>query len=357
MQSVAIALLGVVIALAGCSSSGSNKSAANDSPTSTTPSTTPAVATGAPIPSPGCGTSKVGALDADHRTIQVDGQTREYLLTTPAAHGSKPVPLVLDFHGLAEGAEVHTHMSNFGALAQKDGFVVAFPNGQGQPVRWNLDVAPQPHPDMDFVDQLLDKLGKDLCLDTSRVYASGLSYGAFMTSRVACEFPNKFAAVAPVAGVSVFKGCATRPPIPVIAFHGTADPILGFNGGVGYIPGFTPAPPAGVTTTTVAAKLNGPGYPANVAAWAKRNRCDPKPTDTKVAADVIHRVYSCPAGQDVEFYIVIGGGHAWPGSAFSQQIASAVGHTTMNIDATKLMWKFFQRFQVHDAASATNNGS
>src|SRR6185503_18929821 len=117
------------------------------------------------------------------------------------------------------------------------------------------------------------------------------------------------------------KGCEERPPVPMIAFHGTADPILGFNGGVGYIPGFTPAPPAGVTTTTKPpAQLNGPGYPANVAAWAKRNGCDATPTDTKVASDVIHRVYRCPAGQDVEFYIVVGGGHAWPGSKFSQQI-------------------------------------
>ncbi len=62
--------------------------------------------------------------------------------------------------------------------------------------------------------------------------------------------------------------------------------------------------------------------------------------------EVIHRVYDCPAGADVEFYIVLGGGHAWPGSTFSQAIASVVGYTTMDISATELAWSFFQRFQL-----------
>jgi polyhydroxybutyrate depolymerase len=158
--------------------------------------------------------------------------------------------------------------------------------------------------------------------------------------------------------VTVFEGCEKKPPVPVVAFHGTADPILRFNGGVGAIPGITgPAPSAGATTTTTpAADLNGAGYPKNVATWAERNGCDPKATDTKIARDVIHRVYHCPAGQDVEFYIVIGGGHAWPGSEFSRSIESVVGHTTFSIDATKLIWEFFKRFQLHDA-STTNSGS
>ena len=359
MSTVAIAITTVAIVLTSCSSSSSGGHPAADnapSPSAATTSTVPST-NGPATPSAGCGTSTVRAADAAHKTVQVDGQTREYLLTTPPAHDDKtPLPLVLDFHGLAEGAEVQTHMSNMGALAQKEGFVVAFPQGQGQLVHWDLGAPPKPHPDLDFVSQLLDQLKADLCIDTSRVYASGLSYGAFMTSLVACEFSKKFAAVAPVAGVAAYPGCATKPPVPMIAFHGTKDPILGFNGGIGSIAGFTPPPPAGATTTTQPAQLDGPGYPANVAAWAERNGCDDTPTDTKIARDVVHRVYHCPVGQDVEFYIILGGGHAWPGSKFSQQIASVVGRTTMSIDATKLIWKFFQRFQLH-RSSATNSGS
>jgi polyhydroxybutyrate depolymerase len=277
--------------------------------------------------------------------MSVGGQERFYYLTVPSRTDAQPpMPLVLDFHGLAEGAEVHTKMSNFGALAKKEGFVVAFPNGTGQPVRWDLTAPPKPNPDLAFVDKLLETLESQLCVDTSRVYASGLSFGAFMSSFLACARANTFAAVAPVAGVTIYKDCTPARPVPVIAFHGTGDPILGFNGGVGAIPGITG--PAGATTTTIAANLNGAGYPAAVAQWAKRNGCDATPTDTKLTKEVIHRVYQCPAGQDVEFYIVLGGGHAWPGSAFSRAVASVVGYTTFDVDATKVIWNFFTRFQL-----------
>jgi polyhydroxybutyrate depolymerase len=342
MKHLALILV-VALSLAACSSS-AKKSAAPPvaSPVSTVP------ATGAAVPSAGCGTSTARTEDAQRHTMTVSGQQRFYLLTVPAAHdGHTPLPLVLDFHGLAEGAVVHTKMSEFGTLAKQQGFVVAFPNGTGQPVSWNLAVPPKPNADLEYVDQLLEGLEHDLCIDTSRVYADGLSLGAFMTSFVACTRANKFAAVAPVAGVTIFDGCTPSRPVPLLAFHGTADPILHFNGGVGPIPGVTsPVGAQGATTTLPKADLNGPGYPAAVAKWAARNGCDATPTDTSVTKEVIHRVYHCPAGQDVEFYIIIGGGHAWPGSQFSKSIANAVGYTTMDINATNLIWDFFKRFQL-----------
>jgi polyhydroxybutyrate depolymerase len=61
---------------------------------------------------------------------------------------------------------------------------------------------------------------------------------------------------------------------------------------------------------------------------------------------VIHRVYRCPPGTAVEFYIVLGGGHAWPGSEFSEKIAAITGPTTFEIDASEIIWAFFQRFQL-----------
>ncbi len=139
-------------------------------------------------------------------------------------------------------------------------------------------------------------------------------------------------------------------------YHGTADPILLFNGGVDTSalapivgsdpdfvaeePDFTVVEPGEDPTV----ELDGPGYPETARTFAAANGCDADPTDTDVTDEVLLRTYDCPTDADVEFYIVREGGHAWPGSAFSQNIESVVGLTTMDIDATKLGWTFMSRF-------------
>lgn len=282
--------------------------------------------------------------------MTVAGADRFFLLTVPSAHdGRTPLPLVLDFHGLGEGAEVHTSMSTFGELAEQEGFIATFPHGQGEPVRWDVHAPPPPNADLEFVDRILDTLGRDLCVDTSRVYATGLSFGAIMTSFLACQRADTFAAVAPVAGITRSDDCSPERPMPVVTFHGTDDEILLFNGGVGTVPGqaeSTASAAGEMTTTAPPADLDGPGYPATVASWAEGNGCDPEPADTTVSADVVHRVYTCPERHDVEFYILTGGGHVWPGSEFSRSIESIVGYTTFDVSATDAAWEFFTRFQL-----------
>jgi polyhydroxybutyrate depolymerase len=319
--------------------SGSATDGAGRSTTAPTDTTAPEVAASA-----GCGTSTTRAVTAERRSLG-DDSGRWYLLTTPESHdGRTPLPLVLDFHGLAEGAEVHTRMSAYGDLAAREGFVVAFPQGSGAVPSWKFHLA-EDNPDLAFVDRLLDELGEQLCIDTSRVYAAGLSNGAFMSSALACARAERFAAVAPVAGVLHPEGCEPTRPVPVLAFHGTADPILLFNGGIGDLGGAL----SGQTPTTAPGPppdLDGAGYPEAVRNWAVGNGCAPTPSDTEVSPTVLHRVYDCPDGADVEFYVIRDGGHTWPGSRFNASIERITGPTTMDIDATELSWRFFQRFQL-----------
>lgn len=292
-----------------------------------------------PVPSVGCGTSATGQVLEEQRTLDVAGTERWYLLSTPSAHdGVTPVPLVLDFHGLYEGALIHTKMSEYSGIAEEEGFAVAFPNGTGDPVRWNVSVA-DTNPDLAFVDALLDQLEVDLCIDTSRIYATGLSNGAMFTSVLACTRADRFAAVAPIAGLFDPAGCAPSRPVPMMAVHGTLDPILLFNGGIGSIPGSGLPPP-----TIPPTDLDGPGYPATAATWAARQGCDPVAVDTSLTDEVLFRDYRCPKGADVWFGIVLGGGHTWPGSAFSQSIASVVGVTTTDFHATRASWFFFEQY-------------
>ena len=319
--------------------------------TTASPTTVPvdAPSTAAAKPSKGCGTSTIKAVDLEERKMTVGGVEREYILTTPPAHdGQKPLALVLDHHGLSEGMKVHTQMSGFGDVAKKEGFVVAFPQGAGVPVHWDITKA-APNNDLEFIDALIDSLGTELCLDLTRVYSAGLSYGAIWSSFLTCHRAERFAAVGTVAGITIPKDCNPSRPMPVIAFHGTADPILSFNGGTGSMLGTLfgnkdPNAPTTAPPTTLPPDLNGAGYPQNAKDWAVRNGCQATSKDIEVTANVIRRVYDCPTTASVEFYIDKGDGHAWPGSQFSKGIEKIVGPTTFDINATELIWKFFQRF-------------
>jgi poly(3-hydroxybutyrate) depolymerase len=272
----------------------------------------------APVPSPGCGTSTAAPVVNQRRDLDIGGSARWFLHTVPTAHdGDTPLPLVVDFHGLSEGATIHTSMSEASTFAEQEGFVVAFPHGRFDPVRWDAADQSDANEDLVFVDTILETLGDELCLDESRVYAMGLSYGAFMTSMVTCARSDTFAAVAPVAGVRAPDPCPQARDVPLLSFHGTEDPILAYA-----------------------------SYPIAAATWAERNGCDPTPTDTVLTPEVTHRVWDCPKDAAVEFYVLPGGGHSWPGSAFSRAIAAIVGYTTLDIHATATAWAFIERFHL-----------
>jgi polyhydroxybutyrate depolymerase len=297
------------------------------------------------MPSTGCRAPEAAEVTNESNNLGVSGTTRNYLLTTPPPR-QRPVPLVVDFHGYGEGARTESLTTQFGALGQRDGFIVVFPNGTGTPIAWDTSTKPG-NPDVHFVTELLDHLEATQCIDESRVYATGLSQGAFMTSTMACVMSARFAAVAPVAGVQLSQPCPTTRPVPILAFHGTADPILHFNGGIGrkVLADDIHARPHPLPKLAKP-RLFGPGYPAHVHAWAVKDGCGTTPTDTTLATHVIHRVYPCPAGVAVEFDIILGGGHSWPGSSVSAEIALFVGPTTMKINATSLIWSFFERFHL-----------
>lgn len=272
----------------------------------------------APVPSAGCGTSTTEPVVHERRDVLVGESERWYLRTVPSAHdGATPLPLVLSFHGLFEGAQVHTAMSEASTFAEQEGFVVAFPHGRFDPVRWDASDQTDGNEDLRFVDLVVAELGAELCLDESRVYAMGLSYGGFMTSMLTCARSSTFAAVAPVGGAIAPASCEQERTVPLLAFHGTEDLILPYS-----------------------------PHEAAVATWAVRNGCAPDPVDTVLTEDVTHRVYDCPRRADVELFVLVEGGHVWPGSAFSQQIATVVGYTTTDIHATAEAWAFFQRHRL-----------
>jgi polyhydroxybutyrate depolymerase len=273
------------------------------------------------IPSAGCGTSKIGAGE-ENVTTTSGGVERTYIRHVPPQHdGTHPLPLIISIHGLGEGASLHTRTTEWGPRADEHGFVVVFPQG----INSLWDPSPE-GPDVAYIGHVLDEVEATLCVDMNRVYVSGFSLGAFMTSAVACVYADRVAAVAPVAGISDFDGCAPARPVPVITFHGTADNWVDYD------------------------RFH---VERNVAAWAERNGCGTPPTSTSVPGDDVVTIdkfdYPCPPGAEVEFYRITKGGHAWPGSEFSRLIVKAVGYTTFAITASDLIWDFFSAHQLHSA--------
>jgi polyhydroxybutyrate depolymerase len=319
-------------------------------PPSTSPTqTAPAAFRAAPgaVASTGCRAAATPEVSNVHESVSVSGTHRSYLLTTPNPHAGQPAALVVDFHGYGEGDTTESLTTQFGPLGQKDGFISVFPEGRGSPIQWDTSTKPG-NRDVAFVTAMLDKIEATQCVDTSRIYATGLSQGAFMTSTMACVMSSRFAAFAPVSGVQLSAPCPDSRPVPILAFHGTGDPILHFNGGVGLaVLADDLHAHAKPLPKLPKARLFGPGYPATVKAWATRDGCAATPTDTKVSPHVIKRAYRCPAGVAVDFDIILGGGHSWPGSAFSAEIPQFVGPTTMEINATTAIWAFFRHFTLH----------
>lgn len=294
-------------------------------------------------PSAGCGTSTAVPGERElHLTS--GGVDRSYFEHVPPAHnGTDPLPLVLDFHGYAEGATLHKMTSKLGDFGDTHGFITVTPAGTSKPPRWDLSLTGI---DLPFVRELLDELDHTLCVDDRRVYAAGYSNGAMFSSTIACAMADRVAAIAPIAGVINPPACAPSRPIPLVAFHGTADPVVSYDGGIGEGLKNIPAPDgSGRTLGQVTSNLPTFGrIPDNVATWAQLDGCgSAPPTETTVTADVTKLAFACPSGDDfVELYRVEGGGHSWPGSAFTASIASIVGPTTMTIDADTIMWEFFE---------------
>jgi polyhydroxybutyrate depolymerase len=329
--------------VSACSSSGSGSAAPSSAPTSP-PAASASPAVVAARPSAGCSTTGAAARPGQVTLpFAAAGDTGTYVRHLPPSYdGDHPLPLVLDLHGYGEAASIHVLISALGPYGDTHRFITLTPQTTGPVPLWNTDLKGK---DVAFLGALLDRAQQTLCVDEARIFVAGYSNGAFMTSAMACAFSSRIAAVAPVAGIQEISGCSFARPVPVVAFHGTADPFVPYNGGVGPAALKLPAPDgSGKTLGQLGAgkQKPGPSIPQATTAWAKRNGCSVNPTDKKVASDVTLISYACSPDATVELYRVTGGGHAWPGSPVDRSLSKVVGRVTFSISANDIMWAFFQ---------------
>lgn len=245
------------------------------------------------------------ALGDNDRTVVVDGTPRRYVVRLPAAYrGATPVPLVLDFHTLGGSPAGEAAHSGYLEVSEREGFLVAWPEGlEGA---WNFGpccTTSREVDDVGFARALVRQLQAEACVDPARIYAVGVANGGGMAYELACSAADVFAGIAPSAFdllVDEEQPCRPTRPVTVIAFRGTADPLMPYEGGA-------QQPPNGVEGT-----LTFLGAIGTFERWAEFDRCTGAPS----AADAngCSTYADCADGVEVTLCTEEGGGMTW-GSA------------------------------------------
>lgn len=247
---------------------------------------------------------------------------RTYLLTVPADLPSGPVPLVVMLHGgFGSGAQAEASYG-WDELAASEGFIVAYPNGLGR--AWNVGGGCCGKPgrvgtdDVAFVEAVISDVSATSTIDPTRIYATGMSNGALLSYRLACN-TDTFAAIASVAGTIVGE-CDSPTATSVLEIHGLADQSVRMDG----------APGAGTSS------IDGMPVSDVNALWRTVDGC-PDP-DIVTINTVTTSTAACADGHTVELITVDGAGHQWPGS---DPVRDGAETPSTALDATRTIWEFF----------------
>ena len=297
-----------------------------------------------------CTPSRETPAGTESRAYPWEGVERDVLVTVPPAYdGTQAMPLLLDLHGFGMTGETEAATTGFPEVAGARGYVVIEPTGDllvlpdqylDEPraedfhlqTWWNFL---GPHPvrfdpegevtgddmgadDIGFLTELLTAIEAELCIDTNRVFVTGFSNGAGMTTTMAaCELPTVFAAAGPLGGVNINYGCPDGAPVPVavLAIHAFDDHFIPYEGG-----------------DLVGLPSDAVSVPERVAQWAAQNGCQPEPTTRNENEWVVVTTWQgCDA--PTELWSIDDWDHGWPRASSPED----EGH----IDATEVLLDFF----------------
>lgn len=253
--------------------------------------------------------------------ITSGGLQRTFLVHLAPSYGRQPQPLIINYHGYSWTSQIMERSTQMDSTADKYGFVVVYPQGVDDPPSWNAGVgAFGPTGDADdvqFTSDMLNSLAKNYCIDTHRVYVTGISLGAGMAYRVACTLSSRIAAIATVSGAFYpFGACNATRPMGSLDIHGFADTLAPYNGN------------AARRMASVQDYLN---------VWVKVDQCSGNSTQFFQRGDVTGIEWThCAAGTIVRHYRISDGGHTWAGQP----------GTTHVITANEVMWSFFSKFSL-----------
>jgi polyhydroxybutyrate depolymerase len=270
--------------------------------------------------------------------LQHGGHERMALVHVPARYkAGEPTPLVMALHGGGGGAIYQADDAIYGLISKSEqaGFIAVFPNGvsatkNGMLATWNAGTCcararDENVDDVGFLRTVVAEVEKRASIAPSRVYAIGMSNGAMMAYRLACEAGDVFHGIMAVAGTDNTRSCTPRQPVPVLHIHARNDELVLFNGGAG-----RKLRPELVADFTA--------VPASIARWVRLDHADPQPRrvlDVPGAWCELHA--AAAAGAPVQLCVTTTGGHSWPGGSKARDDEPP----STAIVANDLMWEFF----------------
>jgi polyhydroxybutyrate depolymerase len=274
--------------------------------------------------------------ETNYAELEYQGHDRSYLVHLPENYDStKQYPLIFVLHGITSRAKAIAGFSGFNEVADKKEFIVCYP--QGYKRSWGIDINVGPAPkagidDLGFMERLIDTLGVQYSIDTSKVYSCGISNGGFMTMSMACNRSERLAGIAIVCGNMFAPTELYYPddkPMPLLLIAATEDPLLEYDGEV------------------FKKEYAFLGYPKTIEYWKERNNypdlkdsvvfeSDPKDKTTVV------RHYNSNANNPnkIELYEIKGGGHGWPGRGRDIK-ALFLGKISNEIHTAEIIADFF----------------
>jgi len=298
----------------------------------------------------------LGAGDHDRSLTVGGGASRTYIVhVPPRVSEGRPLPIVIAFHGGGGNAPSFKAYAGLDAQADREGFVVVYPDGSGRLGRrlltWNAGAccgyaSAQNVDDVGFSLAVLRDVARNVSIDPTRVYATGHSNGAMLAYRLAIDASDRIAAIAPVAGSMQATSFPPPRPVPVLHIHSVDDPRALYAGGLG--------PPFPGTQNRVSHRAVEP----ELRRWVAHDRCpaelrvvEQRTTPVRGSADhtATLLVWSpCAGGAEVQLWKLTGAGHGWPGGHVRLP-ETLIGPQTVVIDAALEVWRFVSRFRRPDA--------
>ena len=266
--------------------------------------------------------------------MEFEGMKRFYMVFLPESYSkAEKYPLVIYLHSYGWGAQKGMDYTRFNGVADKFGFMIAYPDAR---YNWNSGIGDDPdwgtpdNDDVGFINVMLDEINENFNIDERRIYATGYSNGGFMAYKLACQLSHRIAAVASVSGVlseSTLVECDPNRPIPILQIHGTSDGYVSIDGSEGW--------------HSVEETLD---------FWLQENSCTDmehevlEDINTSDESTVERFRYSnCGNESTILFYKVINGGHTWPGA---DRPGYPAGKTNLDFDASFVIWEFFNDYQM-----------